>query len=240
MRARRSDPPPEPAPDERRPQEPSPSEEMYLKTLERLEREEQASVANLGRALGVSTPSASAMVRRLTARSWMRMDERKPRLTPAGRALALRTIRRHRLLERFLADTLQIPWEEVHEPACALEHAVTDMVTDRLEESLGHPTTCPHGHPIPERDGSIAPLTGVGLDTIEPGGRARVLRISREEPELLSYLGALGLVPGAVASVETAAPFGGPLLVSIGRARYALARDVAGLIAVEPIEAREG
>jgi DtxR family Mn-dependent transcriptional regulator len=212
---------------------------MYLKTLERLERDGQASITNLGRALGVSTPSASAMTRRLTARKWMRMDERKPRLTPAGRSLALRTIRRHRLIERFLTDTLQIPWEEVHEPACALEHVVSELVTDRLEETLGHPTTCPHGHPIPTRDGSIAPLTGVGLDTIQPGGQARVLRISREEPELLSYLGALGLIPGAVAIVETAAPFGGPLLVRIGRARYALARDVASLIAVEPIESRE-
>lgn len=216
----------------------TPAEEMYLKTLLRLEQEGSPSVGALARELGVSAASSSGMVRHLAERGWLRNARREVRLTPPGRRLALRTIRRHRLAERLFTDLLGMPWEEIHEPACALEHVLTDAVTDRLDDLLGHPETCPHGQPIPTPDGKLQPLSGVTVDSLPAGGEGRVLRVSREDPEILSYLGALGLVPGASVAVETVAPFGGPLLIRVGRARYAIGREIAGLISVEesPVE----
>ncbi len=215
--------------------EATPAEEMYLKILERLELEGSPSVGALARELGVSAASTSAMVHRLAERGWMQIGPREVRLTPLGRRLALRTIRRHRLAERLLTDLLGLPWEEVHEPACALEHVLTDTVTERLDALLGHPETCPHGQPVPTADGAMTIMRDVQLDALSAGEHARVLRVSREDPELLSYLGALGLVPGASVVVETMAPFLGPLLVVVGRARYAIGREIAALIRVEPI-----
>ena len=210
------------------------SEEMYLKALERLEREGKATVATVSRELGVSAASTSEMLHRLAARGWVTVGKSGAALTPTGRRLALRTVRRHRLVERLFTDILELPWEGVHEPACRLEHAVSDLVADQIEEVLGHPETCPHGNPIPARDGTVAEESGVGLDSLGPGARARVLSISREDPDLLTYLSSLGLLPGTDVRIETAAPFGGPLLVRVGRARYALGREVASVITVDP------
>ena len=216
----------------------TPAEEMYLKGLVRLEQGGSPSVGALARELGVSAASSSGMVRQLTERGWMESGHREIRLTPIGRRLALRTIRRHRLAERLFTDLLGMPWEEVHDPACALEHVLTDTVTDRLDELLGHPETCPHGQPVPTADGTLSPAAGATVDSLSAGDSGRVLSVSREDPELLSYLGSLGLVPGASLVVETVAPFAGPLLVRVGRARYAIGREVAGLISVEvtPVE----
>jgi len=207
---------------------------MYLKALEHLERQGKASVATVSRELGVSAASTSEMLRRLAARGWVTVGKSGAGLTPVGRRLALRTVRRHRLVERLFTDVLKVPWDGVHEPACVLEHALSDLVTDQIDEVLGHPETCPHGHPIPARDGTLRDESGVGLDSLSPGARARILSISREDPDLLVYLGSLGLLPGTEVRIETAAPFGGPLLVRVGRARYALGREVAGVITVEP------
>ena len=214
--------------------EATPAEEMYLKTLDRLEREGSPSVGALARELGVSAPSSSGMIHRLVDRGWTENDSREVHLTPLGRQLARRTIRRHRLAERLFTDLLGMPWEDVHEPACALEHVLTDEVTERLDDLLGHPATCPHGQPVPAADGTLTPSPGVPLGALSVGDAARVVSVSREDSELLSYLGTLGLVPGASVVIETVAPFEGPLLVRVGRSRYAIARDIAGLISVDP------
>ncbi|MFA5786526.1 MAG: metal-dependent transcriptional regulator [Actinomycetota bacterium] len=215
--------------------EPSPSEEMYLKTLQRLEGEGRVTGAQLAEALGISAPSVSEMLHRLEKRGWVKPGSGGVHLSARGRRLAIRTIRRHRLAERLFTDVLRLPWEQVHEPACALEHAVSDAVADRIDEVLQHPSTCPHGHPIPSRDGGLPEETGRGLASLQTGGRGVVLRISREDPDLLSYLGTLGLVPGANVTVEQVAPFGGPLLVRVGRTRYALGREVAAMVAVREV-----
>jgi DtxR family transcriptional regulator, Mn-dependent transcriptional regulator len=113
-------------------------------------------------------------------------------LTPAGRAIAVMVVRRHRVLETYLVERLGLGWDEVHAEADALEHAVSDLVLDRMDQVLGHPTRDPHGDPIPRADGSIEPCSerhpAARLSEIDPGDHGRVIRISDHEPAILQYL----------------------------------------------------
>ena len=105
------------------------------------------------------------------------------RLTESGRALALRVLRRHRLIELFLAQTLQLSWDEVHEEAENMEHAISDRVVDRIDEVLGHPSTDPHGDPIPRADGTIAFAENQNLAEWRPGRPFRLVRVLDQSPE---------------------------------------------------------
>jgi DtxR family Mn-dependent transcriptional regulator len=154
------------------------------------------------------------------------------RLTPDGERLALGLVRKHRLLERFLADSLRLPWERVHEEACRLTPVLADDVAERLADLLGRPDRCPHGNPIPAGDGALRAETGVPLHRLKPGQAGIILRIEREAPELLTYLATLGLLPDTKVEVEEVAPLGGPILVRAGSARYALGRKVAACVIV--------
>ena len=145
-------------------------------------------------------------------------------------------MRKHRIAERFLVDVLGLDWEAAHEDACLLEHAMSPRVVDALERYLGDPTVCPHGHPIPAADGSIARATGGSLDEVSPGSSVRVLRVAEDE-SLLGYLGSLGLMPGALVSVVDVEPFDGPLTIEVGESRRAVARDVARCVTVEDVSA---
>jgi DtxR family Mn-dependent transcriptional regulator len=119
------------------------------------------------------------------------------RLTAAGRALALRVLRRHRLIEQFLSQTLNLSWDEVHEEAEHMEHAVSDALVDRIDAYLGHPTTDPHGDPIPQADGTIAAAADRSLSECAPGERFRVARVIDQSPEFLRYLSQSGIEIGA-------------------------------------------
>jgi DtxR family Mn-dependent transcriptional regulator len=156
----------------------------------------------------------------------------RARLTEEGRQQATALVRRHRLSERLFADILGLPSDRVHDEAMRLEHALTPEAEARLASLLQHPETCPHGQPIPSPDGRIAALAARTLDRVPPGTRVWIQQITEEEPAFLRYLASLGLLPGAELRVEEAAPFGGPLLVEAGGARYALGRDVAAKILV--------
>ena len=160
------------------------------------------------------------------------LDIRGSRLTLEGERLALQVIRRHRLVERLLTDVLKVPWDAVHEQACRLEHSVLPHVEARIEEMLGDANTCPHGQPIPTADGRIITAPAQPLTSLEPGSRARIVRIALEAADFLRYLASLGLLPNVEVTVETKAPFDGPLMVRVGEAHYALGREVAGAIMV--------
>ena len=128
-------------------------------------------------------------------------------LTEDGQRLALAILRRHRLTERFLTDVLRIPWDRVDGIADQMEHALPDEVVDALERMLGSPFTCPHGYPIPDRQGHIAPSGSVPtLADVPPGGDAKVVRVDEHVPGLLAYLAGLGVVPGARLQVVAANP----------------------------------
>lgn len=124
-------------------------------------------------------------------------------LTESGRLLAMRVIRRHRLIELFLARTLSLKWDEVHEEAENLEHAVSDWLVDRMDAFLGFPQADPHGDPIPAADGSLRPEAGQSLAQLASGARFRLARVLDQSPEFLRFLSDSGLHIGVEGKVVT-------------------------------------
>ena len=152
-------------------------------------------------------------------------------LTEEGLAEALRLVRRHRLIESFLLEQLGYPWEEVHEEAEKLEHAVSDAFTERLAGFLGHPERDPHGAPIPDADGALPPEDSRPLSEAEAGGRVVVSRVENRDAAALTYLGERGLVPGRVVETREARGLDGVITVEDGSGTVhslgpALARSV--------------
>jgi DtxR family transcriptional regulator, Mn-dependent transcriptional regulator len=156
-------------------------------------------------------------------------------LTSQGERLGVALVRKHRLLERFLADALKLPWERVHEEAVRLTPVLGDDVAEALAALLGNPSTCPHGNPIPSARGVTPTERGIALTRLRTGQAGLILRIEREEPQVLRHLATLGLLPETKVEVEEIAPFGGPLLIRVGSSRYALGRNVATRILVRPL-----
>lgn len=212
----------------------SESVEMYLLTIYRLSEEEDVVPANvrLAQRLGVSAVSVTEMVRKLQEKGLIKRQAREIRLSREGERIALNVIRKHRLAERLLVDRLGISWDHAHEQACRLEHILSDDVADALDQYLEHPATCPHGHPIPDRDGHVAHLDIRPLASCKAGERVRVQMVSEESMELLRYLDEVGLRPGQEVHIEQVAPFEGPLLISTGKSAFPLSREVAGKVAV--------
>ena len=183
--------------------------------------------------MGVSAPSATAMTKRLAE---LGLVERAPykgvALTEDGRRSALEMLRHHRLLERYLADRLGLTLDEVHAEADRLEHALSEELEAKIDAELGYPTRDPHGDPIPDRELRLKAGRDRTLADLEPGERASVSRVPNDDPELLRYLGELGLVPGSDVEVVTLAPFAGPVTVRTDRGDHAISRELADQIAV--------
>lgn len=224
----------------------SPATEEYLELLYRFQAADQpARPADVSRHLGVSSAAVSGMLERLEADGQIRRTaDRAVLLTAAGDKIGRSQLRKHRLVERLLHSVIGRPWDAVHAEACRFEHAMSDEVTDSIERVLGNPTTCPHGNPIPSvSDGAPRPMVDDRpLAACRVGQLLAVSRIADEQTELLRYLFSLGLLPGVEIEVEQVAPLGGPLLIRVGAARYAVGRDVAATIFVrqcqpEPAEA---
>jgi DtxR family Mn-dependent transcriptional regulator len=179
----------------------------------------------------VAAPSVTAMVKRLSAASLVHHEPRAGvTLTDHGQEHALRIIRRHRLLETFLAQILGVPWDQVHAEAEVLEHALSEQLEDRIDAVLGRPTRDPHGDPIPPKAGSHVERWGEALDSVDVGSRFLVERVSDRDSEALRYLAGLGIGPSVSLTVEERAPFGGPLWVRVGDQRHALGLPLAALV----------
>jgi DtxR family transcriptional regulator, Mn-dependent transcriptional regulator len=209
--------------------------EEYLEAIFKLQLGEgPVTVSRLAAELGVAPPSVSEMVARLRAAGLVREPEedRAIVLTEQGAAEGAALVRRHRLSERFLVDYLDMPWDAVHDEACKFEHVLSPEVEARLAEQLGNPLTCPHGHAIPAEDGSLPELEMRPLSALEPGDDAVIGCIAEEKSDLLRYLATLGLLPDTPVTVESVAPFNGPLLVRVGGSQYALGREVTDKILV--------
>lgn len=209
--------------------------EDYLKTIFELQTERgKAATTVLAQRLGVAPASATVMIKKLAA---ARLVTHRPYqgvvLTASGEKIALEVLRHHRLVERFLAESLGVPWDEVHAEAERWEHVLSEELEDRMDAVLGHPTTDPHGSPIPTSDGAVPRRAALTLAELEPGQGAVVAEVADEDPELLRYLGRLGLYPGAELAVVAAAPFEGPLTVQVGRAEHPLGRETARRVRVE-------
>ena len=206
----------------------------YLEAIFKLERGgDHVTVKRLAAELGFTPPSVSEMLVRLRAAGMVEAPGGAGiRLTPAGAKEGASLVRRHRLSERFLVDYLGMPWDAVHDEACRLEHVLSPEVEARLAEQLGDPRTCPHGHVIPQEDGSLPEEELRPLSDLDVGDAAVIGCIAEESGDFLRYLGTLGLLPDTPVEVESVAPFGGPLLVRVAGCQYALGREVAGKILV--------
>jgi DtxR family Mn-dependent transcriptional regulator len=154
------------------------------------------------------------------------------KLTTAGRALALRVLRRHRLIELFLTRTLALSWDEVHEEAEHMEHAVSDWLVDRIDAYLGHPTTDPHGDPIPKADGTVAAGPDRVLADCAVGKRFRIARVTDQSPEFLRFLSQVGLEIGTEVSLAANETDRDSVTVELGGKEKRLSREAAGKLMV--------
>lgn len=208
--------------------------EEYLESIYKLQEEQHpVSTSRLAEHLKLSAPSVSEMVRKLTGRGLVFHSEKGVCLTDEGKSLAKKVIRRHRLSERLLTDVLGFKWDEVHDEACRLEHAISSEMEDRIAESLGNPKTCPHGHPIPDKDGKLVKEKVKPLSELRAREKGIIVSVFEEDPKMLKYLASLGLIPNVCVKVEEVAPFGGPLIVCVAGSRYALGKEVASKIKVK-------
>jgi DtxR family Mn-dependent transcriptional regulator len=183
--------------------------------------------ARLAERLGHSAPAVSEMIKRLRDEGYVEVRGRKLTLTPSGRAIAESVVRKHRLAERLLTDIIGLPWEKAHLEAGRWEHVISDEVEARLAEILGHPTTCPHGNPIPGSGGLEPPL--IALSESRNGDHVRLERVTEQieiDLDSLSYLSAHGFVPGTEAIVASRAP-DGTLILDLGPRSIALGPALA-------------
>ena len=149
------------------------------------------------------------------------------RLTEAGTRLALEMVRHHRLLELYLAESLGVPWDRVHQEAEVLEHVLSDELEALIAAKLGNPTHDPHGDPIPSAELVIAEERTACLTALEPGAEGTLVRVCDSDPEMLRYLAARAIVPGTRLRVVDKQPFGGPLFVEVAGATHALGGRLA-------------
>jgi DtxR family Mn-dependent transcriptional regulator len=208
-----------------------------VEAIYRLGRERApVTLVQLGKRLEVGRAATMERLLALQAQGLVRArDPERVTLTPEGERVALGLIRKHRLLERFLVDTLALPWDQVHEEARRLTPILSDAIANGLARLLGDPASCPHGNPIPSAALVLPEEPGAPLHRLRPGQAGIIVRIAREEAELLKYLASLGLLPQTKVEVEEVAPFGGPLLLRVGDSRYALGRNVASRIFVRKV-----
>lgn len=210
------------------------STEEYLEAVYRLEREGPGvTTSGLASELGVAPASVSGMLKKLASDGYLEYVARGDvKLTQTGLAVAVRVVRRHRLAECLLTNVLGMPWDEVQSEACMLEHAISEKMEARLIDVLGDPKECPHGLPIPPKDLSDPQRAGIPLAQIEVGSDAVVQGVTEEVPEILRYLGDVGLRPGARVRVHEKAPLGGPLTVEVDKRRHAISLELARMVMV--------
>jgi len=211
------------------------STEMYLITVYRLTRQSpHASTKEVATMLGVSAPSASERIKRLTAQGYLNHEWREgTTLTAEGERIALNVLRKHRLAETFLVNMAGYALDEIHEEACHMEHAISDRLADRLEAMLGYPTLDPHGHPIPTKEGIVTALSYPTLAEMNAGQSLTVQQITDWDEAQLSYLCELGLIPGAELIIQEIAPFDGPMTLLINDKTVALAQNLAQSVYVQ-------
>jgi DtxR family Mn-dependent transcriptional regulator len=212
--------------------------EDYLKTIYELQcAEGQVGTSLLAERLGVTPASVTGMIKKLAE---MKLVAYEPyqgvKLTKAGQKIALEVLRHHRLIELFLAETLGVPWDRVHEEAHKIEHVLSEDLEERMDAMLGHPATDPHGSPIPRLDGTIDKSANTRLAELQAGQSAVVAEVNDHDSALLRYLGELGLYPKSVVAVKAIAPFDGLMTVQIGNRQHALSRAVANEIFVAEVK----
>jgi len=211
------------------------AQQDYLKALYLLRGDQRpVPTRDLAQRLGISSPSVSEMVTRLTAQGLVEHDRyRGQQLTREGRKVALELVRHHRLLEMFLVQVLGYTWDEVHEEAERLEHVISERMEQRIFELLGRPQLDPHGHAIPTLRGKVRPLSDRPLSECRQGEKVVVQGVSDEDPSRLRELDRRGLLPGTPIEIVEESKFEGPIGVRIKGRRLTVPLGLARAIFVE-------
>jgi DtxR family transcriptional regulator, Mn-dependent transcriptional regulator len=205
------------------------AQQDYLKALYQLHGDQRpVPTRDLAQRLGISSPSVSEMVTRLTAQGLVEHDRyRGQQLTREGRKVALELVRHHRLLEMFLVQVLGYSWDEVHDEAERLEHVISERMEQRIFELLGRPELDPHGHAIPTLGGKVRPVSNRPLSESKAGERLVVQGVSDDDPIKLRELDRRGLLPGTRIDVVAVSEFEGPIDIRVRGRREALPLGLA-------------
>lgn len=184
--------------------------------------------------MGVSLQAASRMIRRMAENGYIEHEPYKGvRLTDEGRRIALQVIRRHRILESFMVQVMAFGWDEVHDMVENLERGVDEKLIDRMDEMAGYPQRCPHGEPIPSKDGVMPQVDDKPLTEWPEKLTVRVSRVKTHDPEKLQYLERIGLVPGALVTINAHSPFNGPVHLECAGDQVVIGNELAGELYVE-------
>ncbi|MFO1094990.1 MAG: metal-dependent transcriptional regulator [Planctomycetaceae bacterium] len=218
---------------------PSLTVENYCKTIFQLTTRSDSQWVTTGRlaeAMSLTPGTVTSMLKTLSESD---LAEYRPyegvRLNRSGRTLALRMLRRHRLIELFLVRTLGLTWDEVHDEAENMEHAVSDSLVDRIDEYLGRPESDPHGDPIPRADGTMrgSDRTRIPLTECHRGQSVRLVQVLQQGPEFLRYLSDAGLEIGGIGRVESNDPHAGVVQLDLGGRYIPIGRPAAEQLLVE-------
>ncbi len=216
--------------------------EDCLKAVYELERAgagAPVTTNDLAHRLTLAAASVTGMVKRLAGQGLIDYARyHGVRLTEQGRRTALRTLRRHRVIETYLVSVLGFGWDTVHAEAERLEHSASDELVDRMAAAVGDPAVDPHGAPIPTRDGGIVEgPAGRALSELAPGERGCIARVEDDDAARLRYLDSLGIRPGVEFELVERAPFGGPLTVRVeGAPRQIGPQLAAHVVVIQPSE----
>lgn len=195
--------------------------------------DEHVSTSALADVLGVTAPAVTRMVQRLKDAGLLEhVPYQGIKLTAAGEREALISIRRHRLVERFLVDVMQFGWHEVHDAADAMGVVVSDVLVNRMDSMAGFPKRCPHGEPIPTADGVMPEVVDTPLTQMQSKQTYTLSRVHTHDAEMLAYLGQLGLIPGTSFELVERAPFNGPLQLKVNDTVCHVGYELAGVLRV--------
>ncbi len=212
--------------------------ENYLKAIYEIQKEQgKVSTNSLSEKLNVAPASITSMIKKLSEKKLITHKRYQGvKLTQAGQKISLEVIRHHRLVELYLAEALGVPWDQVHKEAEKWEHVLSEDLEDRMDAALGHPTRDPHGSPIPSRDGTILELDSIPLADLGPGQSGVVAEVSDHDPDLLRYVGKMGLYPKTKVEVLSVEPFSGPITIKVGDISHMLGVQAAQFVLVTDVE----
>lgn len=220
----------------------SPTMRRYAAEIYRLQEDhDQVSISLLSSHLESSTQAISTMVKRLNKNGYLIHEPyRGVRLTVEGEKIAMPSLRRHRLTEVFLVKVMKYDWAAAHELSDVFERGVNDELEDRIDELAGHPTRCPHGEPIPTKDGTMPQVKDEPLVNVPSGSDCVVSRVRTHNMEKLHYIGELGLTPGTPFHLLSCAPFKGPLRLEMKPQSHIIGYELSQSIWVEVKKQGEG
>lgn len=216
--------------------------QRYAAEIYRLQQDhEQVPLSLLSTHVESSAQAIASMVKRLQKNGYLVHEPyRGVRLTPTGEKIAMPSLRRHRLTEVFLVKVMKYDWATAHQLADTFELGVNDMIEDRMDELAGRPTRCPHGEPIPTKDGVMPVVRDMSLIDVPSGSDCVISRVRTHDFEKLTYIGELGLVPGTSFHLLSCAPFKGPLRLNIKPHDHVVGYELASSLWVEVTKEGEG